>query len=201
MAFKKYKSSEEIHAENKYISNQCGIFSDRAKGELSKELADLLSDNFPQTQEWLNSITPEKWDNLFKDLKIIENEHRQNLENIRVLSCTDIVVDYSETLSAIARIQNALNHIGFMLMAAGALSKHAKRITAKQNRAKRQDKVNPNIEKARTIARDIWAVRSSTALLDVAYEIKNKLQIRTSSTTIQEWIRDLNPNAKSKKTK
>lgn len=201
MAKKKYKSLEEIHAENKYISKHYAFFADITKEELYIELADLLSENFESTQEWLNSITPEKWDDLYKDLKIIEDEHKQNLENIRILSCSNIIVDNSETLQAIARLQKTLNHIAFMLMAGGAVSKYAKRITAKQNRSQRQDKINPNIEKARMVATDIWKRRPSTALLDVAYEIKNKLQIRTSSTTIQEWIRDLNPNAKSRKPK
>ncbi len=83
----------------------------------------------------------------------------------------------------------------------GLIDLHVNKATiiAKRSRAKRKYPPNPNIEKAREMAIEIWSKRRSLALLDTAYEIKNKLKLREASTTIQEWIRDLNPNAKSKK--
>ncbi|WP_424406849.1 hypothetical protein [Pasteurella sp. PK-2025] len=70
---------------------------------------------------------------------------------------------------------------------------------AKQNRAKRKPQIDPNIEEARNKAKEIWDKHKSNALLDVACQIKQELNIRKSAGTIQEWIRDLNPNAKKKK--
>ncbi|OOF79094.1 hypothetical protein BKG96_03260 [Rodentibacter caecimuris] len=193
-----YQSLEELHASGKYISNQYAIFSEAAKQEHYRDLADFLTPQFDDVVNWLNSITPEKWDKLFKDLKLIEQEHIKNLENIRILSCSDIMVDGSNVLDAITRLQQALNHIGFMLMAGGAISKNIQRIVARNNRNKRKDKPNPNIGKARDLAKKIWIERSKTTLLDVAYEVKEKLHIRKGVGTIQEWIRDLNPNSKKK---
>lgn len=72
-------------------------------------------------------------------------------------------------------------------------------IVAKANRAKRGSQENPDIEKARDRAKEIWAEHSKTPLLDTAYKIKEELNIKKSVGTVQEWIRDLNPNAKKKK--
>ncbi|WP_455647992.1 hypothetical protein, partial [Lonepinella koalarum] len=73
-------------------------------------------------------------------------------------------------------------------------------ITAKENRAKRKPKQDPNIEKARELAKAKWKKHQNIALMDMAYKIQPDLDTNKSITTIQEWIRDLNPKAKKKKT-
>ncbi|WP_386686088.1 hypothetical protein [Lonepinella sp. MS14437] len=72
-------------------------------------------------------------------------------------------------------------------------------ITAKESRAKRELKADPNIEQARKLAKSKWEKHQNTSLMDMAYEVKKELNTLKSITTIQEWIRDLNPKAKKKK--
>lgn len=198
---KKNRTLEDIHNANQYISNQGIIFSEHSKNNCLSKLADMIaSENFQETVDWLNSITESKWNRLFESLKLLENEHKKNMQNITDLLGADKCVDASGALEAIAYLQKSLNSIGFMLLTGGAIAKNMQRMVAKQNRAKRKQQEDPNIEKARNRAKEIWAEYGSSSLLDTAYKIKDELNIRKSVGTVQEWIRDLNPNAKKKKT-
>lgn len=194
-----YKDLEEIHKDNKYISQQGIIFSDKAKDSY-KELALYLSNenNLNATIQWLNSeVTERKWNNLYDCLKLLENEHKKNMEVITNLLGVDKCIDNSGALEAITYLQQSLNTVGFMLMNGIAIASNMKTLIAKENRAK-QDRTDPNIEKARERAQQIWQAHRSQSLLDTAYQIKQELDLRKSPSTIQEWIRDLNPNAKKK---
>lgn len=197
MKDKKFSSLEDIYSEGKYILNQGIIFSEDSKEGALLDLANTIAgENFQETVDWLNSVTETKWNKLYESLSLLETEHKKNINTITNLLGVDKCIDNSGALEAIAYLQQSLNHIGYMLLAGGAIAKHLQTISAKQIRAKRNEQPNPNIEKARKVAIEIWEREGCKALLDTAYDIKNTLKLKEASTTIQEWIRDLNPNKK-----
>lgn len=101
---------------------------------------------------------------------------------------------------SVSRI-NKLNTVRKTFLWLNDLYERKESITAKQIRAKRNHQEDPAKAKAREKATIEWGRRSKTSLLDMAFIIKQELNINKGATTIQEWIRDLNPNAKSRKTK
>lgn len=199
---KDFNSIEEIHEKGFYIADQGRIFSEESKKEKAKDFSRFIAtEHFSETAEWLNSITESGWNKLFECLKLLENEHKKNIKTIQDLQGANMYADCSGVLEAIKYLQQSLNHIGFMLLAGGAIADNVATITAIQNRAKRKPHKNLDIDQSRKLAIEIWGKSKSIALLDVAYEIKQKINTRKGVGTIQEWIRDLNPNAKKKKSK
>lgn len=101
---------------------------------------------------------------------------------------------------SVSRI-NKLNKVRKTFLWLNDLYERKESITAKQIRSKRNHQEDPAKDKARDIAKKKWEQRSKTSLLDMAFTVKQELNINKGATTIQEWIRDLNPNAKSRKPK
>ncbi|KGQ38162.1 hypothetical protein JP35_08490 [Gallibacterium anatis] len=100
-------------------------------------------------------------------------------------------------LKAMAEINETLFYLWGINSDWIAAMKRIKTINAR-SAVKKRDRTIPEKEKARELAVSIWERERRKALLDTAYEIQNTLNLRQAATTIQEWIRDLNPN-KTKK--
>lgn len=125
----------------------------------------------------LGDDAPEEQKKFFSEL--IENDG----DNLSTLLLTEITKEYLYLITAGREIVKAVEHMNT--------------IVAKQNRSK-QDRTDPFVEKARDRAKQIWQAHRKQSLSDTAYQIKQELDLRKSSSTIQEWIRDLNPNSKKK---
>lgn len=196
----KNRSLDEIHSEGKYISNQGIIFSEESKQGYYKEFVLHLSNekHLDETIDWLNSITEHKWNKLYESLKTLENEHKKNLEIITNLLGVDKCIDGSRALEAITYLQQSLNSIGFMLMGGAAIAKHMKTIVAKENRAK-QNRTDPNKQKAIDEAMRIWRNSPNYSLDEVAERIRNAKITDKSHSTIKQWISGYNPTKRKKK--
>lgn len=74
----------------------------------------------------------------------------------------------------------------------------AKNAVAKQNRAK-QDRTNPNKQKAIEEAIRIWGNSPSYSLDEVAERIRNARITHKSHSTVKQWISKYNPTRRKKK--
>ncbi|EER48087.1 hypothetical protein AM305_04933 [Actinobacillus minor NM305] len=137
--------------------------------------------------------------------EIIRSKNKPTSKNLPDLGDMDLSIvpyiimlvseeNFKRTKQALTLLELSSKHLADVLL-------NIPTIVAKQNRAKRNNKPNPNIEKAREAAKKIWEKEKSKALLDTAYQIKSELNLKVASTSIQEWIRDLNPNKKKTKSK
>ncbi len=194
-----FESLEEIHKQNKYISDQHKMFSEENRAELLKEFANQLEANLDSTISWLSSIGENKWNKLYESLEIIENEHKQNINTIKTLVEEKgyVFLNYNETLEAVAHLQKALNHIGFMLLASEAIANNLKMITAKQNRRK-QNRTDPNKQKAIDEAKTMWKRTPKLSLDEIAEHIRQIKISDKSHAQIKKWIAPYNPNRKNK---
>lgn len=160
------------------------------------ETIDLLSEKFFNLTSDKDKISL-----MVKDMIKIKTFAEDGFNNYFILNNEGRNVFKSNVLLYIDFLhENYITLLGLVSFLSSRI-KNSNRIQAKISRKKRKKKENPNIEKAREMAIEIWRKRRSLALLDTAYEIKRELNLRDASTTIQEWIRDLNPNAKKKKAK
>ena len=74
----------------------------------------------------------------------------------------------------------------------------AKNAVAKQNRAK-QDRTNPNKQKAIEEAIRIWGNSPNYSLDEVAERIRNARITDKSHSTVKQWISGYNPTRRKKK--